>query len=61
VTQVTLFTCALQGIAAPINPASHSFGKALFELPRSMRFPVSLLSILAVASIIGTGLKLAEP
>ena len=44
-----------------MNTASHSFGKALFELLSSMRFAISLLSILAVASIIGTVLKQAEP
>lgn len=37
------------------------FGKALFELLSSMRFAISLLSILAVASIVGTVLKQAEP
>ena len=44
-----------------MNPAPHSFGKSLFELMSSMRFAISLLSILAVASIIGTVLKQAEP
>jgi cytochrome c biogenesis protein len=44
-----------------MNNASHSFGKSLFELMSSMRFAISLLSILAVASIIGTVLKQAEP
>lgn len=44
-----------------MNPAPHSFGKSLFELLSSMRFAISLLSILAVASIIGTVLKQAEP
>jgi cytochrome c biogenesis protein len=44
-----------------MNPAPHSFGKALFELLSSMRFAISLLSILAIASIIGTVLKQAEP
>ena len=41
------------------NP--HSFGRAVFELLSSMRFAISLLSILAIASIIGTVLKQAEP
>ena len=44
-----------------MNTASHSFGKSLFELLSSMRFAISLLSILAVASIVGTVLKQAEP
>jgi cytochrome c biogenesis protein ResB len=44
-----------------MNTATHSFGKSLFELLSSMRFAISLLSILAVASIIGTVLKQAEP
>ena len=44
-----------------MNTASHSFGRSVFELMSSMRFAISLLSILAVASIIGTVLKQAEP
>ena len=44
-----------------MNNASRPFGKSLFELLSSMRFAISLLSILAVASIIGTVLKQAEP
>ena len=44
-----------------MNTVPHSFGKSLFELLSSMRFAISLLSILAVASIIGTVLKQAEP
>ncbi len=44
-----------------MTTAPHSFGKALFELLSSMRFAISLLSILAVASIVGTVLKQAEP
>jgi len=44
-----------------MNTSSRSFGKSLFELMSSMRFAISLLSILAVASIIGTVLKQAEP
>ncbi|HQT31776.1 MAG TPA: cytochrome c biogenesis protein ResB [Thiobacillus sp.] len=38
-----------------------SFGRSVFELMSSMRFAISLLSILAVASIVGTVLKQAEP
>lgn len=37
------------------------FGKSLFELLSSMRFAISLLSILGIASIIGTVLQQAEP
>ncbi|HEX7971289.1 MAG TPA: cytochrome c biogenesis protein ResB [Thiobacillus sp.] len=44
-----------------MNTAPHAFGKSVFELLSSMRFAISLLSILAVASIIGTVLKQAEP
>src|SRR5574340_1526640 len=44
-----------------MKSAPHSFGKSLFELLSSMRFAISLLSILAIASIIGTVLKQAEP
>jgi cytochrome c biogenesis protein len=44
-----------------MNKATHSFGKSVFELLSSMRFAISLLSILAIASIIGTVLKQAEP
>lgn len=44
-----------------MTTAPHSFGKSLFELLSSMRFAISLLSILAIASIIGTVLKQSEP
>lgn len=44
-----------------MTPVTHSFGKSLFELLSSMRFAISLLSILAVASVVGTVLKQAEP
>lgn len=44
-----------------MNTSSPSVGRALFELMSSMRFAISLLSILAVASIVGTVLKQAEP
>ncbi|MHB1062856.1 MAG: cytochrome c biogenesis protein ResB, partial [Thiobacillus sp.] len=40
-----------------MNTATHSFGRSLFELLSSMRFAISLLSILAIASIVGTVLK----
>nr|WP_314900777.1 cytochrome c biogenesis protein ResB [uncultured Deefgea sp.] len=40
---------------------STSFRRALFDLLSSMRFAISLLSILAIASIIGTVLKQNEP
>jgi cytochrome c biogenesis protein len=36
-------------------------GSALYELMSSMRFAVSLLTVLAIASIVGTVLKQAEP
>lgn len=36
-------------------------GSALYELMSSMRFAVSLLTALAIASVIGTVLKQAEP
>ncbi len=38
-----------------------SFRRALFDLLSSMRFAISLLTILAIASIIGTVLKQNEP
>jgi cytochrome c biogenesis protein len=38
-----------------------SFGKSLYELLSSMRFAISLLTILAIASIVGTVLKQNEP
>ena len=44
-----------------MNTAQPSFGKSLFELMSSMRFAISLLSILAIASIIGTVLKQGDP
>ena len=44
-----------------MNSTPPSFGKSVFELLSSMRFAISLLSILAVAPIIGTVLKQAEP
>ncbi len=37
------------------------FGKALYELFSSMRFAITLLTLLAIASVIGTVLKQAEP
>src|SRR3954465_2681054 len=36
-------------------------GSAFYELLSSMRFAVSLLSVLAIASVVGTVLKQAEP
>ncbi|MGK2953389.1 MAG: cytochrome c biogenesis protein ResB [Thiobacillus sp.] len=44
-----------------MNTAPHTFGKSLFDLLSSMRFAISLLSILAIASVVGTVLKQAEP
>ncbi len=38
-----------------------SFGKSAYELLSSMRFAISLLTVLAIASIIGTVLKQNEP
>ncbi|WP_348946227.1 cytochrome c biogenesis protein ResB [Chitinibacter sp. FCG-7] len=43
------------------NTRHTSFSRALFELLSSMRFAISLLTILAIASIIGTVLKQNEP
>jgi cytochrome c biogenesis protein len=37
------------------------FGKSLYELLSSMRFAISMLTILAIASIVGTVLKQNEP
>ena len=44
-----------------MSSTSTPFGRAVFELISSMRFAISLLTILAVASIVGTVLKQAEP
>lgn len=41
--------------------SNEPFGKALYELFSSMRFAITLLTLLAIASIIGTVLKQAEP
>ncbi len=41
--------------------ADEPLGKALYELFSSMRFAITLLTLLAIASIIGTVLKQAEP
>jgi len=41
--------------------ADEPFGKALYELFSSMRFAITLLTLLAIASVIGTVLKQAEP
>jgi cytochrome c biogenesis protein len=40
---------------------AHSFGKSFYELLSSMRFAISLLTVLAIASVIGTVLKQNEP
>ena len=39
----------------------HSPARALYDLLSSMRFAVSLLTVLAIASVVGTVLKQAEP
>jgi cytochrome c biogenesis protein len=41
--------------------ARHGLARDLYELLSSMRFAVSLLTVLAVASVVGTVLKQAEP
>lgn len=41
--------------------ADEPFGKAVYELFSSMRFAITLLTLLAIASIVGTVLKQAEP
>jgi len=41
--------------------AQHSRTRAAYDLLSSMRFAISLLTVLAVASVIGTVLKQAEP
>ncbi len=41
--------------------ADEPLGKALYELFSSMRFAITLLTLLAIASVIGTVLKQAEP
>jgi len=44
-----------------MNQASQSFSKRIYELFSAMRFAVSLLTVLGIASIIGTVLKQNEP
>lgn len=46
---------------APISVRKQSFSRASYDLLSSMRFAISLLTILAIASIIGTVLKQNEP
>ena len=41
--------------------AEHSIGRQVYELLSSMRFAISLLTIIAIASIIGTVMKQGEP
>ncbi len=41
--------------------ATPSFGKSFYELLSSMRFAVSLLTVIAIASIVGTVLKQGQP
>jgi hypothetical protein len=41
--------------------AQHSPARAVYDLLSSMRFAVSLLTVLAIASVVGTVLKQAEP
>ena len=41
--------------------AQHSPARAFYDLLSSMRFAVSLLTVLAIASVVGTVLKQAEP
>lgn len=44
-----------------MNKSSASFSRSFYELLSSMRFAISLLTVLAIASIIGTVLKQNEP
>ena len=44
-----------------IRPASRSIPSILLELLSSMRFAISLLSVIAIASVIGTIVKQNEP
>ena len=44
-----------------MSKSSASFAKSVYELFSSMRFAISLLTVLAIASIIGTVLKQNEP
>jgi cytochrome c biogenesis protein len=44
-----------------MNKPSATFSRSFYELLSSMRFAISLLSVLAIASIIGTVLKQNEP
>jgi len=42
-------------------PAGAGVGKGLLELLSSMRFSISLLTVICIASVIGTVIKQAEP
>ena len=44
-----------------MSKSSPTFAKSVYELLSSMRFAISLLTVLAIASIIGTVLKQNEP
>lgn len=44
-----------------MSKMSSSLGRPFYELLSSMRFAISLLTVIAIASIIGTVLKQAEP
>ncbi len=44
-----------------MSKSSATFSKSVYELMSSMRFAISLLTVLAIASIIGTVLKQNEP
>lgn len=44
-----------------MSKSSATFAKSVYELMSSMRFAISLLTVLAIASIIGTVLKQNEP
>ncbi len=60
--RVTLFCRASFHIVTNNNHSSHrNLAQGLYELLSSMRFAISLLTVLAVASIIGTVLKQNEP
>jgi cytochrome c biogenesis protein len=51
----------MNATAESLRPAAHSRLRVLTELVASMRFSISLLTVICIASVIGTVLKQGEP
>ncbi|MDB5896477.1 MAG: cytochrome c biosis protein rane protein-like protein [Ramlibacter sp.] len=52
---------SMNALAQDLRPAAHSRPRLLLDLLASMRFSISLLTIICIASVIGTVLKQGEP